>query len=155
VVAVPSGLIIAYYRRVLEVDVTVKRRDFTVHAAFTVAPGERVALFGPSGAGKTTVLETIAGLVTGWHGRVAAAGRELPPWLPPWRRRIGLLRQDPCLFPHLTVRENLLYAPGARADELPALAAELGIGGLLGARPAGLSGGQAHRVALARMLLAH
>jgi ABC-type sulfate/molybdate transport systems ATPase subunit len=74
-----------------------------------------------------------------------------------WRRRVGLLRQDPALFPHLTVRENLMYAPGAgsRAAELAELAARLGLGGLLDARPAALSGGQAHRAALARLLLAH
>lgn len=139
----------------LTVDVTVDRREFTVRAAFAVKAGERVAIFGPSGAGKSTVLEAIAGLVPRWRGQVIVNGRELPPELPPWRRGIGLLRQDPGLFPHLSVRDNLLYAPGAREEELPEIAAELGIDTLLAARPAALSGGQAHRVALARMLLAH
>jgi ABC-type thiamine transport system ATPase subunit len=146
---------------VLHADVEVDRRDFTVRAALQVAPGERIALFGPSGAGKTTVLEAIAGLVGPRAGRVELNGRLLtstvPPRVdvPPWQRRVGLLRQDPGLFPHLSVRANLLYARSARAAELAALAAELDIGGLLSAMPARLSGGQRHRVALGRLLLAH
>jgi ABC-type sugar transport system ATPase subunit len=146
---------------VLSADVEVDRRDFTVRAALEVAGGERVALFGPSGAGKTTVLEAIAGLVTPRRGHVSLGGRVLTATtaprvdVPPWRRRVGLLRQDPGLFPHLSVRANLLYARSARAGELPALAAELDIAGLLSAMPARLSGGQRHRVALGRLLLAH
>jgi len=146
---------------VLNADVTVERRDFPVQVALQVADGERVALFGPSGAGKTTVLEAIAGLVPLDAGRVEVAGRLLassaPPVtsVPPWRRRVGLLRQDPGLFPHLTVRDNLLYARSARKGELASLAAALGIEGLLGEMPARLSGGQRHRVALGRLLLAH
>jgi molybdate transport system ATP-binding protein len=140
---------------VLEVDVSVQRRDFPVTAAFTVNPGERVAVFGASGAGKTTILEAIAGLVPRWRGRVAVNGRGLPPDLPPHGRHVGLLRQNPALFPHLTVRENLCYARNARTAELTAVAADLGISDLLDTRPARLSGGQAHRVALGRLLLAH
>jgi molybdate transport system ATP-binding protein len=134
-----------------------------VHAVFQVAPGERLALFGPSGAGKTTILETVAGLVPRARGRVVLAGRVLTQTraprraVPPWRRRVGLLRQDPGLFPHLTVRQNLAYAPGAdpTGAQTAAIAGQLGIGALLDARPARLSGGQAHRVALGRLLLAH
>ncbi len=145
----------------LNADVTVDRRDFPVRVALRVADGERVALFGPSGAGKTTVLEAIAGLVPLRAGRVEVAGRQLASSaapvisVPPWRRRVGLLRQDPGLFPHLTVRDNLLYARSARKNELNSLAAALGIGGLLAEMPARLSGGQRHRVALGRLLLAH
>ena len=147
----------------LEVDVEVDRRDLTVRGAFQVAPGERLALFGPSGAGKTTILETVAGLVPHARGHVVLAGRVLTQTqaprraVPPWRRRVGLLRQDPGLFPHLTVRQNLAYAPGAdpSGQETVAIAAQLGIGQLLDARPARLSGGQAHRAALGRLLLAH
>ena len=156
----------------LSVDVEVDRRDFTVRAALTVADGERVALFGPSGAGKTTVLEVIAGLVAPRSGRVELGGRVLTSVVapavavPPWQRRVGLLRQDPGLFPHLSVRANLLYARSAsrggsarrghsNPGELAELAAELGIEGLLSAMPARLSGGQRHRVALGRLLLAH
>jgi molybdate transport system ATP-binding protein len=148
---------------VLEADVEVDRRDFTVRAAFGVAPGERLGLFGPSGAGKTTILEVIAGLLPPRRGQVLLDGRVLtqttPPRVavPPWRRRVGLLRQDPALFPHLSVRHNLTYAPGAaaRGAEIPQIAERLGISGLLDDRPARLSGGQAHRVALGRLLLSH
>ena len=149
----------------LNVDVEADRRDFTVRAAFDVADGERVALFGPSGAGKTTVLEVIAGLVEPRSGRVELCGRMLTSTgsprvaVPPWERRVGLLRQDPGLFPHLSVRANLTYARSARTGragvELTEIASSLGIEGLLAAMPARLSGGQRHRVALGRLLLAH
>jgi ABC-type sulfate/molybdate transport systems ATPase subunit len=155
---------------VLNVDVEADRRDFTVRAAFDVADGERVALFGPSGAGKTTVLEVIAGLVEPRSGRIELGGRTLTSTgspraaVPPWERRVGLLRQDPGLFPHLSVRANLTYARSARPGrggreaagvELTEIALSLGIEGLLAAMPARLSGGQRHRVALGRLLLAH
>lgn len=145
----------------LTADVEVDRRDFTVRAALTVAAGERVALFGPSGAGKTTVLETIAGVVMPGRGLVELGGRVLTSTgsprvaVPPWQRRLGLLRQDPGLFPHLPVRANLLYARSADAAELDPIARQLGIDRLLSAMPARLSGGQRHRVALGRLLLAH
>jgi molybdate transport system ATP-binding protein len=147
---------------VLSAAVEVDRRDFLVCAELAVAPGERLALFGPSGAGKTTILETIAGLVRPRRAQITLGGRVLtstaPPRadVPPWRRRVGLLRQDPGLFPHLSVRANLAYGPGAdsHGPELGALAARLGIEGLLDAMPARLSGGQQHRVALGRLLLA-
>ena len=167
----------------LRADVEVDRRDFTVRAAVTVAPGERLALFGPSGAGKTTLLEAIAGLVAPRAGTIELAGRVLTRTsrprvaVPAWQRRVGLLRQDPGLFPHLSVKANLAYARSARpgtgvaarglgnsgglggtggtGSELAELAAALGIDSLLGAMPARLSGGQQHRAALARLLLAH
>jgi len=147
---------------VLEADVEVDRRDFTVAVALRVAQGERLALFGPSGAGKTTALEMIAGLVPPRRGEVVLAGRVLTRTsaprvaVPPWRRRVGLLRQYPGLFPHLTVRQNLEYGAGRALDpaRTERLAADLGIEALLADRPARLSGGQAHRVALGRLLLA-
>ncbi len=164
----------------LNVDAEADRRDFTVRAAIEVADGERVALFGPSGAGKTTVLEVIAGLVVPARGRVELGGRVLTSTVgpavavPPWLRRVGLLRQDPGLFPHLSVRANLTYARSSRSSrlgrpgsgsvgersgsvggELAEIASSLGIDGLLAAMPARLSGGQRHRVALGRLLLAH
>ena len=147
----------------LDADVEVDRREFTVRAALHVAPGERLALFGPSGAGKTTLLEAIAGLVPPRRARIEVAGRVLtstvPPVrsVPPWQRRVGLLRQNPGLFPHLSVRDNLCYAPSAprSGTEVSDLATVLGIENLLSAMPARLSGGQAHRVALGRLLLAH
>jgi molybdate transport system ATP-binding protein len=147
---------------VLDADVEVDRREFTVRVALQVAPGERLALFGPSGAGKTTLLEAIAGLVQPRRGRIALGDRVLtstaPPVraVPPWQRRVGLLRQDPGLFPHLSVRDNLCYARSAPRSEaeLSSLVSVLGIDGLLTAMPARLSGGQAHRAALGRLLLA-
>ena len=143
----------------LEADVEVDRRNFTVSAQLEVAPGERLALFGPSGAGKTTLLEAIAGLVVPRRARITLAGRVLTSTrspviaVPPWRRQVGLLRQDPGLFPHLSVRDNLKYSGGCTDDELTTLAAALGIEALLKSMPARLSGGQAHRVALGRLLL--
>ena len=147
----------------LDADVEVDRREFTVRAALQVGPGERLALFGPSGAGKTTLLEAIAGLVQPRRARIELGSRVLtstaPPVcdVPPWQRRVGLLRQNPGLFPHLSVRDNLCYAHSASRSEaeLSSLATVLGIDGLLSAMPARLSGGQAHRVALGRLLLAH
>jgi molybdate transport system ATP-binding protein len=148
---------------VLDADVEVDRREFTVRAALQVGSGERLALFGPSGAGKTTLLEAIAGLVRPRRARIELGSRVLtstaPPVcaVPPWQRRVGLLRQNPGLFPHLSVRDNLCYARSAPRSEaeLSSLAEVLGIDGLLSAMPARLSGGQAHRVALGRLLLAH
>jgi ABC-type sulfate/molybdate transport systems ATPase subunit len=148
---------------VLSADVEVDRREFTLRAAVTVAPGERLALLGPSGAGKTTLLETIAGLVQPRRGRVTLGDRVLlrteRPQIavPAWRRQVGLLRQDPGLFPHLSVRDNLAYGRNVDSSgaELAQLANALGIDGLLAAMPARLSGGQQHRVALGRLLLAH
>ena len=150
----------------LNVDVEVDRRDLTVRARLEVAAGERVALFGPSGAGKTTILEVIAGLVAPRRGVVSLGDRVLTSTVapavavPPWQRRVGLLRQDPGLFPHLSVRGNLTYARSAARGSEPAgplaeLTARLGIDGLLAEMPARLSGGQRHRVALGRLLLAH
>jgi ABC-type sulfate/molybdate transport systems ATPase subunit len=148
---------------VLKADVEVERREFTVRAAIEVAQGERLALFGPSGAGKTTLLESIAGLVRPTSGTVELAGRILTRTskprvaVPPWQRGVGLLRQDPGLFPHLSVAGNLGYARTAAAhrSELISVGDALGIGELLSAMPARLSGGQQHRVALGRLLLAH
>jgi ABC-type sulfate/molybdate transport systems ATPase subunit len=153
---------------VLEVDVEVDRPSFIVRACLQVAPGERLALFGPSGAGKTTLLEVIAGLVRPSRaritlGEVVLTSTESPVVaLPPWQRGVGLLRQDPGLFPHLSVRDNLRYARSAAVAvgsggdgraEMVGLALALGIDELLGSMPAKLSGGQAHRVALGRLLL--
>ena len=111
-----------------------------------------VALVGPSGAGKSTVLNAIAGLVRPRSGSIRC-GEET--WfadgvfLPPERRRVGLVFQDYALFPHLTVRQNVEYARRHAADEY---LARFGIGHLAEARPESLSGGERQRVALARAL---
>ncbi len=150
----------------LDVDVEVPRRQFPVVAALTVGAGERLALHGPSGAGKTTVLEAIAGLATVRRGTIRLGPRVLtrtdpPPLQVPVReRRVGLLRQRALLFPHLTVAQNLGYAAtgpddrpgGAGGEWLRTLVGVLRLEGLLAARPAALSGGQAQRAALARVL---
>ncbi|WP_310495955.1 ATP-binding cassette domain-containing protein [Sandarakinorhabdus sp.] len=127
--------------------------------AIDVAPGQTMALVGASGAGKTSVLRAIAGLMlmTG-HVRVgghvwqdSAAGVLVPTR----RRRIGMVFQDGALFPHMTALENIAQAmPGdtdAR-DRAAALLAQVQLAGLENRRPAQLSGGQQARVALARAL---
>lgn len=122
-----------------------------------------VALVGPSGAGKTTVLNAIAGLVRPRAGRIEVDGRVLFDSargidLPAHRRRVGYVFQDARLFPHLDVRGNLLYGRHAagvdgRRFELDAVVALLGIDALLGRRTPNLSGGEAQRVAIGRALL--
>lgn len=141
----------------LEVDVTVPRAGFEVEAAFAVAPGEGLAIVGPSGAGKTTLLESVAGIVTPRRGTVRLAARTLfaagtlDVAVP--RRRVGLVRQRPALFPHLDVQGNIFYATrGAPGERTRTVIARLGLEELLSRRPRELSGGQAHRVAIARVL---
>ncbi len=142
----------------LEVDIEILRRDQTVAANFQVGQGERFALFGPSGAGKTTVLNALAGLVRIHKGTVVLGSTVLSSTRHPRRqvplrhRHLGLLRQRAGLFPHLSVRQNLRYA-GASTKELEELSEQIGIKELLDRSPATLSGGQAQRAALARVLL--
>jgi len=132
---------------VLVADFEVARREFSVRVQLEVAPGERVALLGRSGAGKTTTVEAIAGLLRLSRGEIHLGGRPLSSArypaadLPPGRRGVGLLRQNPGLFPHLTVLQNIGYARGIDAAATRVAAQRLGLGALLGARPRGLSGG--------------
>lgn len=122
------------------------------------------ALVGPSGAGKTTVLNMIAGVVRPDRGRIAVGGRVLfddaaGVDLAPERRRCGYVFQDGRLFPHLSVLGNLTYGhrlapPEARWIDMDEVVDLLGLGRLLHRRPAGLSGGEARRVAIGRALLA-
>ena len=138
----------------LELDISHPLRAFRL--AVDLAVGEEtVALVGPSGAGKTTVLRAVSGLVRPAAGRVALEGDV---WLdteagidvPPEQRRVGLVFQEYALFPHLSVRANVAFGRGARrVDEL---LERLRIPHLAGARPATLSGGERQRVALARAL---
>lgn len=123
-----------------------------------------VALTGHSGAGKTSVLNAIAGLLTPTHGRIQIDDRvlfdsEAGIDLPVYERHVGYVFQDARLFPHMSVRRNLLY--GRRSAEAAGpvrfgfddVVQLLGIGALLKRRPANLSGGEAQRVAIGRGLL--
>ena len=122
------------------------------------------ALYGPSGSGKTTVVNVIAGLVRPQHARVEVAGEVLVDtardvFVPPHRRRLGYVFQEPRLFPHLTVGQNVRYGrwfrPWAeRRAPLDQVVDVLGLGPLLDRRPGGLSGGEKQRVAIARAWLA-
>jgi molybdate transport system ATP-binding protein len=139
-----------------DIDVTAARGDTLVGARFAVGEGLTV-LVGPSGVGKTSVLEMIAGLLGPVRGHVRVGGRTLYDSaagieLPPERRRVGYVFQDMRLFPHRRVRANLLY--GARdAARLAEVAAMLDVGHLLDRWPRTLSGGEARRVAIGRALL--
>jgi molybdate transport system ATP-binding protein len=126
----------------LALDLRLPLRSFELAVSLEVS--RTVALVGPSGAGKTSVLRVAAGLVDG--GRVAYDGED---WteLPPERRRVGFVFQDYALFPHLSVRANVAYA-GPPDEWLE----RLRIAHLASARPAQLSGGERQRVALARAL---
>ncbi len=117
------------------------------------------ALFGPSGAGKTTVLDAIAGLRTPESGRIAVGDRVLFDSatrvnLPPHARHVGYVPQDVALFPHMDVRRNVLYGrrPGQKLS-LETVTGMLEVGGLLDRRVPDLSGGERQRVALARALM--
>jgi ABC-type sulfate/molybdate transport systems ATPase subunit len=135
------------------VDITLARRSFDLRVELTLG-AETIALVGPSGAGKTSLLRTVAGLERPQRGRISL-GREV--WfdagrhvhLSPERRRVGYLPQDYGLFPHLTVAANVAFA-GRR--ERPDLLERLGVDHLASVLPAQLSGGERQRVALARAL---
>ena len=143
----------------LEVEIGHGFPAFTLDVAFT-APGGITALFGRSGAGKTTIVKAVAGLLRPERGRIAVDGevlfdRDAGLSVPPHRRRIGYVFQDGRLFPHLSVRGNLAYGRrrGAPTAEVARVVELLGIGALLDRRPGRLSGGEAQRVAIGRALL--
>jgi molybdate transport system ATP-binding protein len=146
----------------LRVDVSKQLGEFSLQAAFA-SEGRVTGLFGASGAGKTSLINMIAGLLRPDRGSIAIDDETLDDTtanlhVPPHRRRIGYVFQDARLFPHLDVRQNLDY--GRRMNRLaedPAQRARvaelLEIGGLLDRRPGKLSGGERQRVALGRALL--
>jgi putative thiamine transport system ATP-binding protein len=144
-----------------EVHIAVAGRALIRGLSAGVAPGEVLAVMGASGSGKSSLLAWIAGTLEApfeARGRLVLDGQDLSP-LPIQQRRIGLLFQDDLLFPHFSVRDNLLFAlpTGARAQRMAAADSALTEAGLAGfgeRMPASLSGGQRSRVSLLRTLLA-
>ena len=145
----------------LSVSLRHRLGSFSLEVDFRAPPGVTV-LFGRSGSGKTTVVNAVAGLLRPKRGRIEVDGAVLMDsaarvMLPPHRRRIGYVFQDGRLFPHLTVRQNLLYgrwfAGRGQWADLGRIVELLGIGALLDRRPGGLSGGEKQRVAIGRAIL--
>ena len=148
-------------------EVTVKKRlgDFGLDMGFSCESTGVTAVFGRSGAGKTTLVNLLAGLLRPDAGRIAVGGRVLFDSasgidIPPDRRRLGYVFQEGRLFPHLSVRGNLAYGlkrtpPAERKIGLEQIVALLGLEALLARRPHDLSGGEKQRVALGRALLAN
>ena len=147
----------------IEVSAYQKFGGFTLDASFA-AEGRFIALFGHSGSGKTTLLNVVAGLLRPQRGRVVIDGATLFDadrriFLPPYRRQLGAVFQEGRLFPHLSVRQNLLYGAwfarlSGKDAKLARVADLLGIEPLLGRYPNRLSGGEKQRVAIGRAILA-
>ncbi|MCW2880653.1 MAG: putative ATP-binding component of transporter [Sphaerisporangium sp.] len=143
----------------MDAHLIVERPRFRLDVSLRVAPGEVVALLGPSGAGKTTALRALAGLTPLSGGHIALDGAAVHARTVD-RRRVGMVLQDHLLFPHMSVLDNVAFGPrclgATRAEARRAATVWLeraGLGGHLRARPRELSGGQARRVALARSLV--
>lgn len=148
-------------------DIAVRHRlgEFVLDAAFR-SDGRLTALFGASGSGKTSLVNVIGGLIRPESGHVRLDGEALVDrgegvFVPKHRRRIGYVFQEARLFPHLSVRQNLLFGhwfsprAGRNGIDLSAVLDLLGIGHLLARRPQGLSGGEKQRVAIGRALLSN
>lgn len=142
----------------LHVDVELHRDGFRLAADLRLPDGQVLAVLGANGAGKSTLLDVIAGLQRPTRGAVRLGGRDLT-HTPPHRRRIGLLRQDPLLFPHLSALDNVAFGIRLRGRGRRAARAEarrwlehVHVGDLAHRRPGQLSGGQAQRVGIARVL---
>jgi molybdate transport system ATP-binding protein len=148
----------------LDFEARCRAGAFSLDVAFAAGAGI-TALFGGSGAGKTTVLNLIAGLATPASGRITVDGRKLFDSaaaidLPAHKRGVGYVFQEGRLLPHLTVRQNLLYGRFFNKSKRTVIGVDqavalLGIGHLLERRPGGLSGGEKQRVAIGRALLAN
>lgn len=141
-------------------DLWVDLDEFHLHEIeLDIAPGEYFVILGPTGAGKTVLLEAIAGLHQLGRGRILLNGGDVTR-VPPERRGIGFVYQDYMLFPHLCVRDNVAFGLRARGADRAVIAERvveigrlLGISHLLHRRPGTLSGGEQQRVALARALV--
>jgi molybdate transport system ATP-binding protein len=146
-------------RPTIEIDLALPLDRFELRVAAELGPA--AAVLGPSGAGKTALLESIAGLRPA-RGRVVVGGEVLQDTdrggrgvrLPPERRRLGYVPQDGVLFPHLSVRDNLLFGGRKGSPPFDEMVAALDLAALLDRRPRHLSGGERRRVALGRALLA-
>ena len=146
----------------LSVDIGRRLTDFTLEAAFEAPPGFTM-LLGPSGGGKTTLLNCIAGLVRPGRGRIALGGAVLFDSasridVPVQNRRVGYVFQNLALFPHLTVAQNVQYGimripPGERRQRMMALLESFRIPHLADRKPGQISGGERQRAALARSLV--
>ena len=152
----------------MDARLLVRRGNFSLDVELRVEHGEVLALLGPNGSGKSTLLGALAGLIPIEEGVVTVSGRVLTKRVrgtrlvvPPEHRGIGLLGQEPLLFPHLSALDNVAFGPqsqgmpkatarGEARDWLRAVELD----GLDDRRPAQLSGGQQQRVALARALAA-
>ena len=146
--------------RVEALSAVVDRWPVLFDVDLSVGEGELLALMGPNGSGKTTLLRAIAGLDRPTRGRLLLGGEEITR-LPPHRRRIGLLMQDPALFPRRTVLENVAYGPlvqgralGAARMEARRALATVRLEGFEDRPADALSGGERQRVALARAVAA-
>jgi len=147
----------------LDLHVIKQQGAFRIDVALRSPDVGVTALFGPSGAGKTSVIDMVAGLARPDRGRIVVNGRTVFDHakglnLPPEKRRMGYIFQDGRLFPHLSVKANLTFGmrltrPSARRVALDEVVDLLGIGHLLQRRPARLSGGEKQRVAIGRALL--
>ncbi len=146
----------------LDVSLRKKWPGFALDVVFNAESGATV-LFGPSGSGKTLIVKAVAGLGRPDQGRITLGERVLLDTaagiaLPPETRRVGVVFQEPRLFPHMSVEKNLLYGwrllPRAGRPDVAPITALLGLQHLLQRRPNRLSGGEKQRVAIGRALLA-
>jgi sn-glycerol 3-phosphate transport system ATP-binding protein len=142
-------------------DLTKRWGDVTAvdQVSFTVPEGSLTVLLGPSGCGKSTILRLIAGLETTTSGSIAIGGQEVT-HMDPAARGVSMVFQSYALFPHLSVRENILFGLKVRGivkedrrERLEKAARMVGLSDLLNRKPAQLSGGQRQRVALARSIV--
>lgn len=143
----------------LELDLTHRLGDLSLSVQATLPAVGITAIFGLSGAGKTSLINLIGGLARPDRGLIRLNGRTLTDseariWLPPEKRRIGYVFQDARLFPHYRVRGNLTYGmPTSQRGEFDKVVSLLGIEALLERHPQTLSGGEKQRVAIGRALL--
>lgn len=156
-------------RKTWFVDRSIPGQGFTIDFSVECERGEMLALVGPSGCGKSTVLRMIAGLTEPDSVRVSAGSADRPAitldgkditCVPPWERDVGMVFQQPALFPHMRTDDNVAYGlrcrgvcrkeARRRADEI---LERMGLSGFGGRNPSSLSGGEAQRVSLARTLI--